>query len=156
MISGRKIFLLFDPALNQTCFTRKTFWGRFHQAETNSGGLPDPEKYPNFKSAKYIEIELKAGEALFIPKLWWHYVKTLEPSIAVNFWWQHLESEKLKLTRHWGHMTEYLKAVELMKIPNDKMKNVLQWLGEDSSDTSVEYYQKNIYEVKYIYFFGEK
>lgn len=56
--------------------------------------------YPEFfEHAKYLEIELVRGEMLFIPKLWWHHVRTVENSIAVNFWFQHLGSEKLKLDR---------------------------------------------------------
>jgi hypothetical protein len=63
--------------------------------------LSQREKFPEFfENAKYIEVELKVGEMLFIPKLWWHHVRTLENSIAVNFWFQHLGSEKLKLTKY--------------------------------------------------------
>ena len=50
-------------------------------------------------------------------------------SIAVNFWFQHLGSEKLKLTKHWEHLVEYLKAIETMQITPEKMKNVLQFYG---------------------------
>ena len=53
-----------------------------------------------FEHAQYIEVELQVGEMLFIPKLWWHHVRTLENSIAVNFWFQHLGSEQLKLTKY--------------------------------------------------------
>lgn len=59
------------------------------------------DTFPEFFSqAKFLEIILKEGEMLFIPKLWWHHVRTVENSIAVNFWFQHLGSEKLKLNRY--------------------------------------------------------
>ena len=31
-------------------------------------------------------IYLKEGESLWIPKGWWHWVESLGPSIAINFW----------------------------------------------------------------------
>ena len=83
LVVGRKIFKLFDPQKNEKCFTRKTNWGRFHQAVVDGdNGLPDPKKQTNFSNAKYVEIDLKAGEALFIPKNWWHHVHTVEPRHA--------------------------------------------------------------------------
>jgi len=126
MILGRKIFKLFDPHVNEKCFRRKKHWGKFHQSVIDID-KPDLEKYPEFKNASYLEIELNAGEMLFIPKLWWHHVTTLEPSIAINFWFQHLGSEKLKLTKHWGHTEQYLLAVTDMIITPEKMCTVIQY-----------------------------
>ena len=34
-----------------------------------------------------MEPLLKPGDVLFIPRGWWHHFETLEPSIAVNFFW---------------------------------------------------------------------
>jgi hypothetical protein len=80
-------------------FHRQRIWGKFHQSLIDVEN-PDFDKHPEFRNAVSIDIELSAGEMLFIPKLWWHHVRTLEPSISVNFWFQHFGSEKLKLTRH--------------------------------------------------------
>jgi hypothetical protein len=127
---------------------RKDIWGRFHQAIVDIGGLPNADDYPQYKDAKYIEIELKEGEILFIPKLWWHHVETIEPSISVNFWFQHLGSEKLKLSRHWGVIEQYLTSVENMDISLEKMRNVLQFFGyKKLSDEQVQSYMKDPYKV---------
>jgi len=80
VIIGKKLFRLYDPFLNEHLFPRKCEWGRFHQAIVEEDGLPSINTFKQFKNAKCIEIELKAGEMLFIPKLWWHHVVTLEPS----------------------------------------------------------------------------
>ncbi|KAK5106604.1 hypothetical protein LTS08_000725 [Lithohypha guttulata] len=46
------------------------------------------EKWPGISSVPYFECLLEAGEALFIPKGWWHYVRSLSASgISVSFWW---------------------------------------------------------------------
>jgi dTDP-4-dehydrorhamnose 3,5-epimerase-like enzyme len=97
----------------------------------------------NILKLKFVILELKEGEALFIPKLWWHHVITLEQSISVNFWFQHIESEKLKLTKHWNHMVEYLKCIEKMEISKEKMKNVLQFYGMKVTDNDIQYYIDN-------------
>ncbi|VDM36871.1 unnamed protein product [Toxocara canis] len=47
---------------------------------------PDLSRYPLFKSAHVLDCVLLAGECLFIPTAFWHYVKALQPSISVSCW----------------------------------------------------------------------
>jgi lysine-specific demethylase 8 len=35
----------------------------------------------------FLEGVLSPGASLFIPPGWWHYVRSLSPSISVSFWW---------------------------------------------------------------------
>ncbi|KAL9602230.1 MAG: hypothetical protein Q9219_001954 [cf. Caloplaca sp. 3 TL-2023] len=44
-------------------------------------------KYPLFKEATYVETTLSEGECLYIPRGWWHYVRSLSVSCSVSFWW---------------------------------------------------------------------
>jgi hypothetical protein len=46
---------------------------------------PDFERFPKFRQATVIELELAPGEVLFVPVGWWHYVKALDTSITVSF-----------------------------------------------------------------------
>ncbi|CAG0918381.1 unnamed protein product [Notodromas monacha] len=48
---------------------------------------PDLEKYPNFRRAHVIECEVRAGEALYLPSLWFHHVRQSHACIALNFWY---------------------------------------------------------------------
>jgi len=48
---------------------------------------PDPNRHPRFAHATPREIIMRPGEMLFIPASWWHYLRALEPSISLNFWW---------------------------------------------------------------------
>jgi hypothetical protein len=53
-------------------------------------GNPDFERYPKFREALAVAqvAELAAGDAIFIPPLWWHHVESLEPfNVLVNYWW---------------------------------------------------------------------
>ncbi len=36
-----------------------------------------------------ITAELGPGDAIYIPPLWWHHVRSLEPfNVLVNYWWE--------------------------------------------------------------------
>lgn len=51
---------------------------------------PDVDRYPRFVDAlKVAQVaELAPGDALFIPRNWFHHVEALEPfNILVNYWW---------------------------------------------------------------------
>jgi len=47
---------------------------------------PDLSLHPLFKDAVYTETVLGPGDILFIPQGVWHYVRSLSPSMSVNFW----------------------------------------------------------------------
>jgi hypothetical protein len=46
---------------------------------------PDFERFPKFREATVLDVELAPGEVLFLPVGWWHYVKALDTSITVTF-----------------------------------------------------------------------
>ena len=51
------------------------------------GGV-DLGMFPRFGEIEsFLEGELRPGDALFIPKGWWHYVRALSTSFSVNHWW---------------------------------------------------------------------
>ncbi len=49
---------------------------------------PLSEQFPLFAAAEYQDVVLCAGEMLYIPPGWWHYVKSLSVSFSISFWWQ--------------------------------------------------------------------
>jgi len=55
---------------------------------------PDFNKYPKFRQAlkKAQVAELEAGDALFLPSMWWHHVEGLEHyNLLATFWWSSTE-----------------------------------------------------------------
>ncbi len=52
---------------------------------------PDLERFPRFADALEAALvaELEAGDAVFIPSMWWHHVEGLAPfNVLVNYWWR--------------------------------------------------------------------
>lgn len=52
---------------------------------------PDFERFPRFREAldHAHTAELEAGDAIFIPSMWWHHVEGLEAfNVLVNYWWR--------------------------------------------------------------------
>ena len=51
---------------------------------------PNFEKYPRFADALSASLTCvcEAGDALFIPSMWWHHVRALsEVNMLINYWW---------------------------------------------------------------------
>ena len=47
---------------------------------------PDFSKYPRLRQCRFKQGMLQPGELLFIPRMWWHFVRSLEPALSVNYW----------------------------------------------------------------------
>jgi len=55
-----------------------------------AGTAPGDPRYPRFEAAREraVTAELKPGDVLYLPKLWWHQVEATSPfNVLVNFWW---------------------------------------------------------------------
>ena len=48
----------------------------------------DIQKFPRFEKARSLECILGPGDLLYIPPKCWHYVRSLEISFSVSFWWK--------------------------------------------------------------------
>ena len=45
---------------------------------------PDLEQFPNFRKAKVNEVVLQAGDVLYLPTNWFHYIISLELNFQCN------------------------------------------------------------------------
>ncbi len=53
---------------------------------------PDPEKTPLFLTAHRYQETLAAGDLMFIPYSWRHYVRALSPSVSMNWFFRPQQS----------------------------------------------------------------
>ena len=89
---GRRRFIVFPPdqfrnlylgPVDNTPAGRAVSMVDFH--------APDFQEHPRFREAlRHAQVaELDAGDAVFIPSMWWHHVEGLEPfNVLVNYWWR--------------------------------------------------------------------
>jgi hypothetical protein len=88
VIAGRRRFLLFPPEQVANLYV-----GPLETPPPLS--LVDPEapdlaRFPKFRRAMAAAqvAYLEPGDALFMPRYWWHHVTSLDPYNAmVNYWW---------------------------------------------------------------------
>jgi tRNA wybutosine-synthesizing protein 5 len=93
---------------------------------------PDLEKFPLFRKAHSFEGLLEPGDVLFIPALWFHNVRSLEFSVAVNIFWRHLESEFYDKKDIYGNkdLVQAQRALQMV----DKAVAALKDLPEEYKD----------------------
>ena len=91
VVTGRRRFTLFPPEQIANLYV-----GPIDYAPTGAPmslvplHAPDFTRFPKFREALAAarSAELSAGDALFIPPLWWHNVESLDPlNVLVNYWW---------------------------------------------------------------------
>lgn len=78
-VTGFKYALLVDPIYS--CFVSNCF-------DKNTSSIESQKLFDIFKLHKisYHELILKPGDSLYIPKRWWHQIKSLSFSISISFW----------------------------------------------------------------------
>jgi hypothetical protein len=78
-------FLQFPPPYEHLSSTSEA--GQVTKDEQDTLKRQQLEQFPRFAEARYVDAILGPGECLYIPKGWWHYVRSLECSCSVSFWW---------------------------------------------------------------------
>ena len=93
VIAGRRRFLLFPP--DQVA---NLYIGPLDNPPPLSlvdPEAPDLDRFPRFRGAMAAArvALLEPGDAIFVPRYWWHHVTSLDPFNAmVNYWWGGSES----------------------------------------------------------------
>ncbi|MBC3765466.1 cupin-like domain-containing protein [Neptunicella marina] len=91
VVAGKRQFILFPP--QQTCHLYPgplNFTPAGAPTSLVDINQPDFERFPLYKKAQAAaySAELEAGDAIFIPMLWWHHVESLSKVNALmNYWW---------------------------------------------------------------------
>jgi hypothetical protein len=60
-----------------------------------ASSAPDKDRFPLFEEIKdqSLVADLEPGDALYLPKLWWHKVESTAPfNVLVNYWWDAFRS----------------------------------------------------------------
>ncbi len=91
VVAGRRRFTLFPPEQ-----VKNLYIGPFEHTPSGrpislaSLEEPDFDTYPKLREAiaQAQVAELEPGDALYIPRYWWHHVQSLDRfNILINYWW---------------------------------------------------------------------
>jgi len=88
---GARRFTLFAPQLIDKLYVGpidNTMAGQ--PVSLAASSAQDKDRFPLFEEIKGQSLiaELEPGDALYLPKLWWHKVESTAPfNVLVNYWW---------------------------------------------------------------------
>lgn len=91
VVAGRRRFTLYPPEAVADLYVGPidfTMAGR--PVGLAAGSAPGDARYPRFEHwrDRAAVVELEPGDALYLPKLWWHQVEATESfNVLVNYWW---------------------------------------------------------------------
>lgn len=91
VVAGERRFTLFAPETIARLYIGpidRTMAGQ--PVSLAASAPPDDERYPLFREVREqaLVAELRAGDAIYLPKLWWHQVEATSPfNVLVNYWW---------------------------------------------------------------------
>ncbi|VDM22157.1 unnamed protein product [Wuchereria bancrofti] len=83
-IVGRKFLRIIPATETENMYPRQD--GILTSTSQIDVRCPDLTEFPRFREAHVFDCTLCAGDCLFIPAGFWHYVFALDPSISVSCW----------------------------------------------------------------------
>ncbi|MGK6321970.1 cupin-like domain-containing protein [Sphingomonas sp. DT-51] len=91
VVAGQRRFTLYPPDAIADLYVGPIDHNMAGQPVSLAAGTPpgDPH-FPRFAAAREraLVVDLAPGDALFLPKLWWHQVEATSPvNVLVNYWW---------------------------------------------------------------------
>jgi len=87
-VVGSKLIRLYPPSVSSALYPRSDILKNTSQVDVEN---PDLDKFPLFADVDDLyrqEVVLNPGQVLYIPPKHWHFVKSLDVSFSVSFWWQ--------------------------------------------------------------------
>lgn len=82
-VMGEKLIILASPDSAENLHLYDGLLNNTSQVDPENLNLID---FPLSATVKFYKLILRPGEMLYLPKLWFHYVRSLTPSISVSFW----------------------------------------------------------------------
>lgn len=121
MLRGRKQVDLLPPSETPKLYPAEQ--SRLRHISQVDVLAPDLHRFPLFADAESRAATLEPGDLLFIPSRWWHFVRSPEMSLSVNFWWDTAETDRARLeTRLRRLLTRAGSAGRCSPRPNERSR----------------------------------
>ena len=139
--AGRRRFTLFPPEQLANLYVGPLDFTPAGQAiSLVDFHKPDFERYPRFKDALQVAqvVELEAGDAIYIPSMWWHHVEALDAfNVLINYWWQADTKTKSAKTAPMDAMVHALLSIKTLPVEQRRAWQVLfnHYIFEQQPDT---------------------
>lgn len=85
-VIGRKKVTLISPAETRHLY-RQPIYSKEPQVSRVDAEAPDYDAYPKFRRARPLTLVLEPGELLYLPRRWWHQMRSIDFSASLNYWW---------------------------------------------------------------------
>lgn len=96
VVAGTRRFTLYAPETIDRLYVGPLDYTMAGQPVSLAASAPyDEKKYPRFREVRdqALTAELQPGDAIYIPKLWWHQVEARSAfNVLVNYWWDAFSS----------------------------------------------------------------
>ncbi|XP_004921852.1 HSPB1-associated protein 1 [Bombyx mori] len=128
---GKKRWILFPPETGGLKPTRVPYEESSIYSELNFHCPSDLEQFKHLTGARVVD--LTAGDALVVPRAWWHYVQNMDPlNISLNTWLPH---EKDTSTQVSEALIKIFVAQICKDLPEDTAKLLINPNEDDISVT---------------------
>lgn len=81
-LQGDKEFTVFPPGEAENLYPRED---RRQVSRIDCFDPVDLARFPRFANATPIRFRVNAGDTVFVPSGWWHFTRTLSPSLAITW-----------------------------------------------------------------------
>ena len=86
-VAGAKRVLLYSADDEERLYPIRGDPTRANSSQVDAEA-PDLALFPAFGDVERAwSVEIEAGDLLYIPRRWWHHVRSLSKSTSVSFWW---------------------------------------------------------------------
>lgn len=83
---GKKYIRLYSPSETEKLYPFETNLYLRNTSQVDIDASDAFKRWPKLRNTIYYDCILNAGEMIYIPIKWWHYVRANEQSFSVSFW----------------------------------------------------------------------
>ncbi len=86
LFSGKKEGIIFAPSESRAMYPIQVGEPYYEILSHVTLEKPDFATFPRYREGRYSRFALSPGDVLFLPAFYWHYVRSYDVSLALNYW----------------------------------------------------------------------